>query len=87
MRRGYLFVKLIVATPVAAAPFLFPNLSPILVPFGVAALIGVALVGPKSERKWKFKTPRKHRKILDDSSPDTTDLDPANPFGMYDDFY
>jgi hypothetical protein len=87
MRYLRLILKLLVATPVVAAPFVFPNFSPILVPFGVVALIVLALIGPKSERKWKFKTHSKRRKILDDPSPDITDLDPTNPFGMYDDYY
>jgi hypothetical protein len=87
MRRVLLFLKLLVAAPVVAAPFVFPKFSPILVPFGIVALIVLAMIGPRSERKWKFKAPRKSRKILGDSSPDTTDLDPTNPFGMYDDYY
>ena len=83
----YTFLKLLIAASVIAAPFAFPKLSPILVPLGIIVLIVLVLSGPKSERKWKFKVPRKNRKFLDSSTTDVTDLDPTNPFGTYDDYY
>ncbi|HEY8098503.1 MAG TPA: hypothetical protein VIE65_20760 [Methylobacter sp.] len=80
-------LKFCIAVPVIAAPFVFPKLSPILVPVGIVTLIILFFVGPKSERKWKWVAPESHPRSRDeDGSPETTDLNPANPFGMHD-FY
>jgi hypothetical protein len=73
--------------PVFLAPFVFPKLSPILVPFGVVILIALVLIGPKRNRKWKFRTPRRSTEIFDHSPTEIVDLDPSNPFSMYDDYY
>jgi hypothetical protein len=45
------------------------------------------LMGSKNKQTSRFKRYGKRSRILDDSSPNTTDLDPTNPFGMYDDYY
>jgi hypothetical protein len=80
-------VKLLIATPVIASPFVFPKLAPVLVPLGVAVLVVLLLAGPKKSRKWKFKTRHKRQSFLNSGTTETADLDPANPFGMYDDYY
>ena len=86
-RRMRRIVKLFLAIPILLAPVIFPKLSAILVPCCIFALIILMLVGPKNDRNWKWSTYRKKRATLDDSSSDVTDLDPANPFGMHDDYY
>jgi hypothetical protein len=78
-RRMRWFLKFFIAIPVLAAPFIFPKLSPILAPGGVIVLILLAIVGPKSERKWTWMTPEKRRASLDEPS---TDSDPTK-----DDYY
>lgn len=80
-------LKMLIAALFIASPFLFPNLSPVLAPAAVVVTIALAMVGPRNKRNWRFKRNGKRRRILDDSSPNTTDLDPTNPFGMYDDYY
>ena len=87
VRRLRRFIKLCLAIPILLVPIIFPKWSAILVPCSVLALVILVLVGPKGDRSWKWSTYRRNRKILDDSSSNTTDLDPTNPFGMYDDYY
>jgi hypothetical protein len=65
-RRMRRVLKLLIALPILAAPFVFPKLSPILVPGGVLALIILAMVGPKSERKWKWMTAEQCKKFNDE---------------------
>lgn len=78
-RRLRRLLKLPVAIIILGAPFILPKLSPILVPGGVVALIALAIVGPKSERKWTWMTPKRRRASLDESS---TGSDPTK-----DDYY
>jgi len=72
-------VKLLIALPILAAPFVFPKLSVLLVPGGVIALIVLAMVGPKSERKWKWAS---HDSFGANLSPGMPDLDKSGAYTM-----